>query len=201
MTNDENAKAFLAWVGNNYERIKKKYMKFCSVKHYEWDEDIFASTYLKVHDKILKNGIDDNTEQGFENYFFLSFRNNVKREGQYARNAKRDSNVTSNDLNELYEIWFNKSYDSSKTKLLSDLYKDFAALYILLNVEQHFGSEYLTLFREKYFNSKTYKEIKQRYPNVSKTRDKIIETKAWVIENIKKDDINKLFEELYNEFF
>lgn len=201
MTNDETATEYLGWLNKNYQRLKNKYIRFCSEKHYKWDEDIFSDTYLKVYDKILAKGMEDNSHQGFENYLFLSFRNNIKREGQYARNAKRDLNINSNDLNELYEIWFNKSYDSSKTKLLTDLYKDFAALYILLNVEQHFGGEYLTLFREKYFNSKTYKDIKSTYPNITKTRDKIIEAKAWVMENIKKEDINKQFEEIYKEFF
>ena len=32
---------------------------------------------------------------------------NLKREGQYARNQKRDRNVDSDSINELYESWYN----------------------------------------------------------------------------------------------
>lgn len=199
MTNQEIADNYLQWFSKHYDELKYKFFNFCREKHLDWNEDIFSDTYLKVYDTITKNGMKDTSEYGMSAYTFMSFRNNIKLEKVYSRNKKRDRNINSDNINEVYEAWYNDNYDSSKIKLLNDLWKDFSTLYIMLQVEQNFDQEHFYLFKLKALTKgMTFKKL-QETTNIKSSRKKVLDVFHWVKENITKEDIRKEFYNLYGD--
>ena len=191
---------FINYINDNYKTLKNKYRRFCKEKDYQWDEDIFSDTILSCYTAIeRKGGLDDTTNQGIENYFFRSFKQNIQREKQYCRVAKRDLNYNSDNINDIYEIWYNENNSPARVKLLNDLYKDFATLYILTKVEDNFDAEHFLLFRLKYLiPNMTYKKLQEK-TQAKKCRQKVIEVRDWVRANISKDDIKKVFNKMYSD--
>lgn len=194
----KDGQKFLKHINDNYTLLKNKYRRFCKEKDYEWDEDIYSDTIIKCYEAIERKGkLDDATEQGIENYFFRSFKQNIQREKQYCRNAKRDLNVKNDDINALYEEYYNANNSSSENKIKSDLWKDFAVLYIMHIVEDNFDNEHTYLFKLKtLIPNMTYKTL-QKKTNIKSSRQKVVTVKNWVKENISKDDVNKAFQRMY----
>lgn len=190
---------FLRHIAQHYDELKHKYKTFCTLNGYTFDEDIFSDTILKCAEAIRKKGkLNDTTPQGIENYFFISYKLNVKREGQYARNMKRDRNITSDNINELYETWYNAHNTSSQKKVYSDLWTGFSTLYIMLIVEENFPPEDFYLFRLKTLCGMTYKELQEK-TNEKRIRQRIVNIKAWLKDNVKKDSVKEIFHQLYGE--
>lgn len=189
---------FLSYIGENYEILKKRYINFCKDKHYQWDDDIFADTIIKCHDAIEKKGnLKDNSPQGMENYFFQSFKINLKREKQYSRVAKRDTNLT-DIVDELYENYYNGANMTAHEKVKSDLFKDFATLYIMMAVEEEFDAEHMHLFQLKYLCNLTYRQLAQKTRSKG-VRQKVLDVKKWLKDNITKEEIKKAFDEQYGK--
>lgn len=193
---DQNT--FIKYINDNYQLLKNKYRKFCSEKHYDWDEDVFSDTILKCYDAIQRKGkLEDTTAQGIENYFFRSFKQNIQREKQYCRVSKRDLNITSDNINNIYEDWYNKFNDSSINKIKSDLYKDFSVLYIMHKVEEEFDGEHFYLFKLKsLMPDMTYKKL-QAKTHCTSCRQKVVDVKNWVKQNISKKEITDAFQRIY----
>lgn len=188
---------FINYISEHYDELKAKYKAFCGLNGYHWDEDIYSDTILKCYDAIAKKGkLNDTTAQGIENYFFISYKLNVKREGQYARNQKRDLNITSDNINGVYEEWYNDNHTTSRTKLLTDLWKDFSTLYIMNEVESNFPPEDFYLFKLKTLCNMTYKEVQEK-TNEKRIRQRIVDIKNWLKANVKKEDVKAAFYELY----
>ena len=198
MGNKSVADAYLQWVSTNWDSLRKKYFTFCKEKNYSWSDDIFSDTYLKIYEKILKSGINDNTGEGFDNYTFKSFKQNLQREGQYCRNAKRDANIDSDSLNSLYEDYYNTHNDSSIEKVKKDLYTDFATLYIISRVDDAFDAEHSYLFRIKHLCNLTYKQLAQQ-TKIKGARQKTVNVKNWIKENITKSEIDDAFQKIYGD--
>ena len=188
---------YLAWVGRNLPQLQERMKKYCASQHLVFDEDIFSETYLKIFEKIRKNGLKDNTEEGMLNYTFIAFKINTLREPQYARNKKRNLNVEDGDLNALYEDYLGGEL-SQREKLVGDLLKDFAVLYILHLVEEHFDHEHFKLFQMKFLNDLTFKELRKQ-SGIKGARDKVKEVVEWLKENVDKDSIREAFFEIFNE--
>lgn len=189
---------YLKWFSENYMQLKKKYRQFCTENYYEWDEDIFSDTYLKIYESIVRNGLEDNTNKGFDNYTFKAFKCNIQREKQYARVAKRDLNYTTDEVNILYENYYDRTMDDARNKIASDLYKDFATLYLMMTVEENFDNEHFHLFKLKHLCGMTYKQIALK-TNQKGVRQKILDVKNWLKDNVKKDDIQQSFMLIYGD--
>lgn len=195
----EDHTLFLNYISDNYKDLYFKYRQFCKEKQYEWDEDIFQDTILKCNDTITKNGkLKDTSPQGIENYFFISFKTNLKREKQYARNLKRDLNYTTEKVSEAYESWYNSYHTSSTEKLKSDLWKDFTTLYLMTKVEEAFDQEHFYLFKLKHLCGMTYSQLTQK-TNLKGCRQKVLEVKEWLKENVTKAQIKEAFYALYGD--
>ena len=188
---------FLKHINDHYTELYRKYKRFCKEKDYDWSEDIFQETIIKCHDAIERKGrLTDKTGQGIENYFFKSFKQNLQREKQYARNVKRDGNITSDNINDVYETWYNRNNQSSESKLKSDLFKDFATLYIMHIVEKNFNEEHFYLFKLKNLCEMTYKELSEK-TGIKGSRQKVVDVKTWLRNNVKKEDIKEAFYDTY----
>ena len=177
----EDKLKFINHINSKYDELKAKYKAFCREKDYKWDEDVYSDTILKCYEAIERKGkLDDATPYGIESYFFRSFKTNIQREKQYCRVAKRDCNVSSDNIFQLYEEYYNQTYAPERIKLLNDLWKDFATLYILIRVEDNWDSEHFLLFRLKYLVPQmTYKRLQEK-TKVKKCRQKVIEVKNWI---------------------
>jgi len=191
---------FLNYINNHYQELKNKYWKFCQEKQYPWDEDIFSDTILKCYECIEKKGeLKDRTPYGIESYFFKSFKNNILNEQRYSRNKKRDYNITSDNINELYETFYNKTNDPAINKVMHDLFVDFSTLYIMMQVEDNFDQEHFYLFKVKTLTpNMTFKKLSDT-TKIKGSRKETIEVVRWVKENIKKEEIRKTFYELYGD--
>lgn len=199
MTNEAIANNFLNWFSQNYTMLKYKYAKYCKLQNYEFDEDIFSDTYMKIYDIIIKKGMKDTSEKGFDNYTFKAFQNNIRNEQRYCRNKKRDRNINSDNINGIYEEWFNTNNITAREKLTSDLFKDFSILYIMATVEEHFDANHFYLYRMKtLIPNMTYKKLREMTGDKD-SRNKVIEVSRYIKENVKREDIKKAFQEKYSE--
>ena len=191
---------FLSAVSKNYEELKTGHKTYCFEKNLDYSEDVFGDSIVKCYDAIKKKGrLLDESEKGLKNYLYRACQINTIRSKQYASCYKRDNNVI--NVGEKYETWFNESKMTVEEKLKSDIYKDFATLFIMSKVENHFDGEHFMLFKMKYLiPDMTYKKLAEK-TGVKGVRNKVIEVKTWVKENITKDEIKKALEEEYGELF
>jgi hypothetical protein len=139
------------------------------------------------------------TPYGIESYFFKAFQNNIRNEKRYCRERLRDRNITSDNINEVYEEWFNNNFESSRTKIINCLFKDFSILYIMATVEEHFDANHFYLYRMKtLIPNMTYKKLREMTGDKD-SRNKVIEVSRFVKENVKKEDIRKAFQAKYGD--
>ena len=187
---------FINYINDHYEELYKRFQAFCYDKKYEFDEDIFQDTVLKCYKLIERKGLEDISDKGIENYFFMSFKTNLQREKQYARCQKRDNNII--NLSGAYSEYLN-SLLTSEEKLKSDLYKDFATLYLLSKAEEHFDDEHFYLFRIKTFDKNmTYQKLQQK-TGIKGVRQKVVDVKNWLKNNVTKEEIDNAFNDTYGD--
>lgn len=195
MQREEQARKFLYFVNSNYEKYKKKWAKYLFDRNIVFDEDVFSDTILKVYDFIMKNGINDDSEEGLANYWFKSFQTNTKREKLYSRNASRDLNV---DATAELDLRPNGDRELEK-KLMMETYSDFSVIYMLEKVEQNFDMLTFYCFRLYYLlNKMTYSKLK----DITKVKDckkRVVTAKKWLEENITKEELDRAFEKWYNK--
>lgn len=180
---------FIKTIGEMLPVLKPKMKAYCNSMNKQWSEDVFSQTILNCYNAIArKGGLADKTEKGIENYFFNSFYTNTKREALYSRNAKRDN---TNDLFGEYEHYQGTNLTESE-KVESDLYKDFAVLYLLKRAEQQFDPETFYLFNLKFIGQYTYKQL-QEHVKAKAIRQRVAEVKRWLKENVTKEEIDDAF--------
>jgi RNA polymerase sigma factor (sigma-70 family) len=191
-----DAKLFINYINDHYNELYNSFLAFCNDKNYKFDADIFQDTIIKCYNLIDKQGyMKYKTEQGIKNYFFMSFKQNILRESQYARNQKRDNNIINlSSANEAYQ----NSKLTQEEKLKSDLYKDFATLYLLKQVEDNFDAEHFYLFRLKTFTNMTYAKLAEK-TGIKGVRQKVVNVKNFLKNNVKQEDIRKEFDDIYGE--
>lgn len=196
MDNLEKAEGFMTFVGDNLEKLKETNKRYADSKLGGFDEDVFYDTILKIYDKILKESIIDDTPEGMANYLFKSFKTNVMREKQYARNKKEDLNYDQDNIPTAYENWYEQNNISAKEKLLSDLRKDFFTLRLAEIVEENFDAEHFYLWRLKVFMGYTYKELAEK-TKIPSVRNKVLEVMDFLRENVKKEELEEEFNDKF----
>lgn len=190
-----DAELFLNYIGENYDRLKNHLKKYSLNKIAQFDEGIFHQTILRCYENIEKKMyLQDPTAQGIENFLFKAFANNIIREKQYARVAKR---VETDNLSALMSK-NDKEDDGLRKKLEGDLKEDFSILYILEKIEKALSYEHCHLFALKHLNGMTYSAIARKTKGKG-SRDKILEAANYVRENITKDEIDKAFSKFYEQ--
>ena len=113
--------------------------------------------------------------------------------------AKRDLNYNSDNITELHEKWYNDNHSDAKEKIKQDMYKDFSCLYLLSKVEDNFDQEHFYLFRVKELvPGMTYKKLSES-TNLKGVRQKVVEVKKWLQENVTKEDITNAFYKMYGD--
>lgn len=192
----EDATKFINTINDHYETVKKELQSYCDSVGERFDEDIFQDTIIKCYTLISKNGeMKDSSYQGCKNFMFQAFKRNLKREQQYARNQKRDGNVT--NLSKHNEVYLNSKL-TQEEKLKSDLYKDFATLYLMKRVEEEFDTEHFYLFRLKTFTNMTYAQLSEK-TGIKGCRQKVVDVKNWLKENVTTKEIKDEFDSIYGD--
>lgn len=180
------------YLEGNYERIYAKLMRYITSQGYSNEDledakDILSNTIVKVYQMDL----GDKTPADWDNYLFKSLQKNLRREKQYARNAKRDRNTA------VEAKGGTVTQDQYDEKLLRDLKTDFSVMYLSMRAEQQFGYHNAHLFLVKHLLGKTYAELRKLYPEERRIRETVLEVKAWLRENVTKEELDNAFNEKY----
>ena len=194
MDKTEQASRFLQFANDNYNDLKKKWAKYLYDRQIDFDEDVYSETILKVYDYISANGIKDDSESGFANYFFRAFNINIKREKQYSRNLNRDKNI---DATEELDKEFNGD-DELQMKIRRQVFDDWAVVYILRLVEDNFDNISFHCFRLYYILDKmTYSRLRE-ITKVKDAKKRVVTIKNWLKDNLTKKDLEKEFTKYYD---
>lgn len=191
---------FLNYVNDNYIGIQTKLKMLCGRNKQRFDEDIFHDAILRCYKCIeKKGGMNDSSPSGIEGYLIRSYFNLVKEIKRSAMNAKRDMNITSDNISNIYEDWYNSNNLDARSKIVNDLFKDFSILYIMMVVEQNFDNEHFYLFKLKtLIKDMTYKKLTEK-TKLKAVRQKVVEVKRFIQANVTKDEIRKAFYDIYGD--
>lgn len=181
------------WLTNNYDQFKQQMIAYANNKYMQFDEDVFHETLLKIIKKIEKNGLKQMDDKGCANYTFKAFKLNLLREKEYARNKKRDWNIT--DINGAYEDYLQHKLTH---KAEHDAQEDFAVIYCITKANEHFDNHTMRLFAMKYLIPCTYPQLK-RITGEKYIRERLIEVREWMKNNITEEEIKQAFQEYINE--
>lgn len=194
----EDSNIFIEHIGKHYDEIKDKLKMLCARNKQTFSEDTYHDVIIKCQQAIIKKGkLNDTSPYGIESYLIRSYFNLEVDNKRVAEYAKRDRNYNSDNIHSLHEKWYNDNNTSAREKITSDLYKDFATLYIMLVAEQNFPTEYFYAFRLKELvPNMTYKKLRQT-TNITAVRQKVITVRNWLQKNLTKEEVNNAFQQLY----
>lgn len=193
------AREYLNVISQNYIKYKAMWIKYFKDRKIQFSEDILHDTISKCYDIILKKGLQDTSENGMLNYTFKSLMINHAREKEYARNKLKI------DLGDTFYLKAdnNENGDSSfNNKIKVETYTDFALVYLCNKVEQNFDIETYHCFRIYFLCKKMSFGRLKKITKIDKCREKVIQAKQWLQENVKEEEIKKAFQEyVENEDF
>ena len=194
LNNEEIANKFLLLVNNNYDEYRKKWRTHNVQRGQVFDDDVFSQTILSIYDKIIKSGVSDSSDKGLENYFFKSVIINNKREVLYPYISRRDNNVEPFDI--LKDALDDSNIEEMKK---NEARKQYLQYHILKAAQDNFDIESFRVFRLFYLYPKmTYARL-QRITNVKNVKKKILTVRGWLQEHLSKEELNKEFENWYEE--
>lgn len=196
--NMKDEQVFLNYINENYDKTKNTLKILAGQRHQKFDEDIFHDTILRCHKTIEKRGeLKDKTPYGITSYLIRSYFTNILEDKRSAKNAKRDLNYDSDNINELYEDWYNSNNSDAKNKILTDTFKDFSVLYLMMKAEENFDQEHFYLFKLKeLIPDMTYKKLQEK-THIKGARQKVVEVKNYLKKNVTKEEIKKSFYQAY----
>lgn len=195
----EDYTIFLDYVGKHYEAIQGKLKIICGRNKQPYNQDYLQESIIRCHNAIKKKGfLRDKTPYGIESYLIRAYFNLDRETQRAAVNKKRDRNYNSENINELYETYYNENNTSAIEKIKHDFEKDFSILYIMSAVEEHFSPEDFYLFKLKTLFNMTYKQVAEK-TNLKGVRTRILEIKKWLQENVNKDDVKDKLYETYKD--
>lgn len=196
----EDATIFLNYINDNYDKVGGTLKLLSAQRKMKYSEDAFHESILRCHKAIEKKGyLKDKSPYGITSYLIRSYFNLINEEKRSAKNAKRDMNYNSDNIGGLYEDYYNSNFTDARQKVVSDLFKDFSVLYIMMVVEENFDNESFYLFKLKeLIPDMTYKKLSEK-TGLKAVRQKVVTVKKWVQQNISKEDIRKEFYLIYGD--
>lgn len=196
----EDCTVFINYINDHYKEVGGTLRILCAQRNQKFDEDGFHETILRCHKAIEKKGfLKDKSSYGIQSYLIRSYFNYVLEEKRSAKNKKRDKNYNSDNIGGLYEDYYNSNFTDARQKVISDMFKDFAVLYIMMVVEKNFDNEHFYLFKLKeLIPDMTYKKLAEK-TGIKAVRQKVVEVKKWVQCNVSKEDIRKEFYLIYGD--
>ena len=195
-----DAELFLDYINNHYQDIIAKLKILCGQRHQTFDEDTYHESILRCHKAITKKGkLNDPTPYGIESYLIRSYFNLVIEIKRSCSHRKKDLNYNSDNIGGLYEDYYNTNFTDARQKVVSDMFKDFSVLYIMMLVEKNFDQEHFYLFKMKeLIPDMTYKKLSEK-TQMKAVRQKVVTVKNWLKENVSKDMIKEEFFSIYGD--
>lgn len=195
-----DAELFLDYVNDHYNDIIAKLKILCGQRHQRFDEDAYHESILRCHKAIEKKGkLNDTSPYGIESYLIRSYFNLVIEIKRSCSHRKKDLNYNSDNIGGLYEDYYNSNFTDARQKVISDMFKDFSTLYIIMLVEKNFDQEHLYLFKMKeLIPDMTYKKLAEK-TQMKAVRQKVVAVKNWLKENVTKEMIKEEFFEIYGD--
>ena len=182
-----DAELFLDYVNDHYNEIISKLKILCGQRRQRFDEDTYHESILRCHKAIEKKG-------KIRSYFNLVIE--IKRSCSH---RKKDLNYNSDNIGGLYEDYYNSNFTDARQKVISDMFKDFSTLYIIMLVEKNFDQEHLYLFKMKELcKDMTYKKLAEK-TQMKAVRQKVVTVKNWLKENVTKEMIKEEFFSIYGD--
>lgn len=189
-----NSEVFLDFVGKHYDDIKYRCKQVCLRNNRIYSDDTFHDTILKIDSVIKrKGGLKDMSEMGIKNYFVRSYVNALIDTSRNSYNKKR-----AQDVDPISFEWKDDEIAVLRDKVIKDFFEDFSVLYILMSVEEKFTSEEFYLFKLKMMCGMTYKQIYDK-TRIKYSRDKIVGVTRWVRETLSRQEIKRVFDNIYGE--
>lgn len=200
MNNEKYLQEFFNWIEKNYYNQLDKMRRFCSHKKYnyspEYIDEVFQETIKLVANRIIRKGkLKDMTTDGIDDFFFISFTNNLTRDSKRSFFCKRDGNINDdNGLNLAHES-FLSSEKTQEEKINKDALEDFCAIRILEEVEAKYGNEVAHAFAQKYLNSETYSKVIRKNPEIQDLKKKLLTAKEYIKEKYSRKKLNEEFKQ------
>lgn len=196
----EDATIFLNYVNDNYDKVGGTLKLLSAQRKQKFDEDAFHESILRCHKAIEKKGfLKDKSPYGITSYLIRSYFNLINEEKRSAKVKKRDMNYNSDNIGGLYEDYYNSNFTDARQKVVSDLFRDYAVLYVMMVAEQNFDSEHFYLFKLKELcKDMTYKKLSEK-TKIKGVRQKVVEVKRFIQANVTKDEIRKSFFETFGD--
>ena len=196
----EDHTIFLKYINDNYSATTNTLKILATQRNQHFDEDIFHESILRCYKAIEKKGnLIDKSAYGITSYLIRSYFNLTLEMKRAACNKKRDMNYNSDNIGSLYEDYYNATNTDARIKIISDMYKDFSALYIMMLVEQNFDQEHFYLFKLKELVPEmTYKKLAEK-TQIKAVRQKVVEVKNWLKANVTKEMIKEEFFLIYGD--
>lgn len=184
---EEQLAEFNRYFSEEYLNYRKKLKQWCFLNHIDYIEDEINNTYLKIVEKILKDGIKAESKQDYLNYFFQSYKFNTYQNHLQKTKKKIDENINYEDVNIEDETYEETRY----------LFADFCNKVLEIEVKNHFSQLEYAIWRLRYLvtiNGKTlnYKEVKQ-LTGVSNTHQIISTINNWIRENYSHSKLKEMF--------
>ena len=196
----EDATIFLNYVNDNYQKVGGTLKLLSAQRKQKFDEDAFHESILRCHKAISKKGyLKDKSPYGITSYLIRSYFNLINEEKRSAKVKKRDMNYNSDNIGGLYEDYYNSNFTDARQKVVSDLFRDYAVLYVMMIAEQNFDQESFYLFKLKELcKDMTYKKLSEK-TKIKGVRQKVVTVKRWIQANVTKDEIRKSFFETFGD--
>lgn len=196
----EDATIFLNYINDNYDKVGGTLKLLSAQRKMKYSEDAFHESILRCHKAISKKGyLKDKSPYGITSYLIRSYFNLINEEKRSAKVKKRDMNYNSDNIGGLYEDYYNSNFTDAKQKVVSDLFRDYAVLYVMMIAEQNFDSEHFYLFKLKELcKDMTYKKLSEK-TKIKGVRQKVVEVKRFIQANVTKDEIRKSFFETFGD--
>ena len=195
-----DATIFINYINDHYKEVGDTLKILCGQRQQKFDEDTFHESLLRCHRAIDKKGyLQDKSPYGITSYLIRAYFNLIAENKRAACNKKRDMNYNSDNIGGVYEEYYNSNFTDARQKVISDMFKDFSTLYIIMLVENNFDSEHLYLFKMKeLIPDMTYKKLQEK-TQMKAVRQKVVEVKNWLKANVTKEMIKEEFFSIYGE--
>ena len=197
---ENDATIFLNYINDNYDKVGGTLKLLSAQRKMKYSEDAFHESILRCHKAIEKKGfLKDKSAYGITSYLIRSYFNLINEEKRSAKVKKRDQNYNSDNIGGLYEDYYNSNFTDARQKVVSDLFRDYAVLYVMMVAEQNFDSEHFYLFKLKELcKDMTYKKLSEK-TKIKGVRQKVVEVKRFIQANVTKDEIRKSFYETFGD--
>lgn len=169
---EKAAQDFLRQSGELYENNKRKWSKIIKDKGYDFSEDIYNDSIIKVYDAIIKKEIDTTDYLG---YWYQTFINNTKRDEKYARNQIVDDE-------DIFDILKDKEDEESKINVYISAISD-----ILLKVRKQFDRKTFETFRMYLLCGMSYEQL-DNLTGMNDTKIRISKVRKWLNDNKIQDN-------------